>query len=313
MNYILTSILVLGCIALLASVVLYVCSKKFAVKTDPRIAQVFDLLPKANCGGCGLAGCQAMAEALVADADKGGNAGLTCPVGGSDAMGKIAALLGTSGSVGEERVAVVRCSACFVAHNVEYDGLRTCSAMHASGSGEGGCANSCLGCGDCQRACSFGAISIDEEKQIARIDEDKCAACGACAKACPRGVIELRPKGKKGRRVYVACRNQERGPVAKAACTNACIGCKKCEKECPFGAITVENNLAYIDYTLCRSCRKCVAVCPQHAIHAVGFPAPRITAPQVTGKADEAKTTTSAQAEPQAQTDTTAESTDKKQ
>jgi ferredoxin len=55
----------------------------------------------------------------------------------------------------------------------------------------------------------------------------------------------------------------------------SCIGCGKCEKECAFGAITVENNLAYIDPEKCRLCRKCEKVCPKHAIIAVNFPAPK--------------------------------------
>ena len=111
---------------------------------------------------------------------------------------------------------------------------------------------------------------------VVRCNDDKCVACGACVKACPRNIIELRNKGPKDRRVFVSCVNKDKGGVARKACKAACIGCGKCAKECPFDAITVENNLAYIDYSKCRLCRKCVGVCPTGAIHEVNFP-PRKT------------------------------------
>lgn len=113
---------------------------------------------------------------------------------------------------------------------------------------------------------------MDPQTQLPVVDNEKCVACGACVKACPRNIIELRFKGPKDRRVFVSCVNKDKGGVARKACKVACIGCGKCAKECPFGAITVENNLAYIDFTKCRLCRKCVGVCPTGAIHEVNFP-----------------------------------------
>ena len=104
------------------------------------------------------------------------------------------------------------------------------------------------------------------------IDEDKCTACGDCVKACPKNIIELRKKGKKGRRVFISCVNKDKGGPAKKSCSVACIGCKKCVKECPKDSITVENFLAYIDIETCIACRKCVAVCPTKAIHEINFP-----------------------------------------
>lgn len=279
MNYLLISVLVLGAIAVISAVVLYVCSKKFAVKTDPRVGEVYELLPKANCGGCGLAGCQAMAEALVAGADNGGVGALTCPVGGGETMARIAAVLGIECGSQEPPVAVVRCQGCQLAPIAEYDGLRTCAAMNACSTGQGGCGQGCLGCGDCVEACGFGGISINPSTGTAQVDEKLCTACGACAKACPRHIIELRPRGIKGRRVYVACRNQDKGPVAMKVCGTSCIACGKCAKECPFGAISVDGGIAYIDPQRCKSCRKCEKACPRKAILAVGFPAPRVARP----------------------------------
>ena len=276
MNFILIAVIVLGAIGLIAAVVLFVASKKFAVYEDPRIAQVAEVLPGANCGGCGFPGCSGMADALVKGADAGSLDGLSCPVGGSEVMTKVADLLGMAIANSEPMVAVVRCNGTCEhrAKIAEYAGLRTCAAMHACGAGETACGFGCLGCGDCVAACQFGAISIDPATGIPVVDEEKCTSCGACVKACPRNIIELRKKGPKGRRVFVSCVNKDKGPVAMKACAVSCIGCGKCEKECPFGAITVENNLAYIDFEKCRLCRKCVTVCPKKAILDVNFPTP---------------------------------------
>lgn len=277
MNFILIAVIVLGAIGLVSAEVLYVCSKKFAVKEDPRIGEVAALLPQANCGGCGFPGCSGLAGALVKGADAGSLDGLKCPVGGQETMGKIADLLGMAIANTDPMVAVVRCNGTCENRPriVEYSGLQTCAAMNACGAGETACGYGCLGCGDCVEACNFGAISINPQTKMAEVDENLCTSCGACVKACPRHLIELRKKGVKGRRVYVSCRNKDKGAMAMKACKVACIGCGKCEKECPFGAITVEGNLSYIDYTKCRLCRKCVAVCPTHAIVAVNFPTPK--------------------------------------
>jgi ferredoxin len=60
--------------------------------------------------------------------------------------------------------------------------------------------------------------------------------------------------------------NKEKGVDAKKNCKVACIACRKCEKACEFSAITVENNLAFIDSAKCTACLKCVAGCPTGAI-----------------------------------------------
>ncbi len=274
MDFILSAVIVLGSIALVAAVILYVCSKKFAVKEDPRLALVSEALPGANCGGCGFPGCSGMADALVKAADAGTLEGLNCPVGGADVMGKVADLLGMAIANTEPKVAVVRCNGtCELRpRTVIYDGLRTCTAMNSSSAGETGCGYGCLGCGDCVAACQFGAIVMNEKTGLPEVDEEKCTSCGACVKACPRHIIELRKRGPKSRRIYVSCVNKDKGAVAKKACQAACIGCGKCAKECKFEAITVASNVAYIDPEKCRLCRKCEAACPTGAIVAVNFP-----------------------------------------
>lgn len=185
-------------------------------------------------------------------------------------------------------VAVVRCNGtCENRVRInEYDGSVTCRIISSLYSGDTGCRFGCLGGGDCERACQFGAIRVNPETLIPEVDEEKCTACGACVRACPKGIIELRNKGPKNRRVYVSCMSQDKGAVARKACSAACIGCRKCEKVCPFGAITVENNLAYIDFNKCKLCRKCVAECPTGAIHAVNFPPKPAAAPAEEPKTD---------------------------
>jgi Na+-translocating ferredoxin:NAD+ oxidoreductase RNF subunit RnfB len=271
MNVILIAVVSLGVIALVLAAVLYMASKKFAVYEDPRIGQVAAVLPQANCGGCGYPGCSGFADACV---KAGSLEGKLCPVGGQPVMNKVAEILGLAAGEAEPKVAVVRCNGtCENRPRVNlYDGPRSCAIQSSLYGGETGCSYGCLGCGDCVVACSFGAITINPATGIAEVDEEKCTACGACAKACPKNIIEIRPKGKKSRRVYVTCVNKDKGAQARKACKVACIGCGKCVKTCPFEAITLENNLAYINPAICKSCRKCEEVCPQGTITALNFP-----------------------------------------
>ena len=303
MNFILSAVLVLGAIGLIAAVVLYACSKKFAVYEDPRIGQVQELLPGANCGGCGFAGCADMAGALVKACDSGSLDGLLCPVGGQAVMGQVSDLLGMAVANAEPKVAVVRCNGTceFRPRIAEYDGLMTCAAVNSTGQGETGCGFGCLGCGDCVRACNFDAIHINPETGIDEVDEEKCTACGGCVKACPRHIIELRKKGPKGRRVYVRFFNNDKCVVSRKNCKVACIGCGKCFRVCKFEAITIENNLSYIDPNKCRLCTKCVDECPTGAIVKVNFPVrkPRPVEP----KAEAAKPATVAAEAKQAATE----------
>lgn len=271
MNLLFLAILVLGVIGALFSVVLYFVAQKFMVVENPLIDEIADVLPGANCGGCGKAGCRAMAEAFV---EQGNMDGLRCPPGGDVVADKIATILGCVPEETEPQVAVVRCSACNTQAYAKsrYDGLKDCTAAASLYVGSNGCAFGCLGLGNCVNVCQFDAIYLDFNTGLPVVDEEKCTACGACVKACPRSVIELRNKGKNNRRVYVSCVNKEPGALARKVCQSACIGCGKCAKICPFNAIKVENNLAYIDFNLCKACRKCVNECPTGAIVAVNFP-----------------------------------------
>ena len=271
MDLILVAVISLGAIGLISAIVLFVASKKFAVYEDPRIGEVAEVLPQANCGGCGYPGCAGFAEACV---KAGSLEGKLCPVGGQPVMARVAAILGLEAASAEPKVAVVRCNGSWEhrPRTTRYDGVSSCAVANATYGGETDCTFGCLGCGDCVDACQFDAIHMNPETGLPEVDENACTACGACVKACPRRIIELRPKGKNNRRVYVSCVNKDKGAQTRKACSVGCIGCGKCVKVCPFEAITLENNLAYIDPAKCKLCRKCEAECPQGAILAVNFP-----------------------------------------
>lgn len=271
MSVVLISILTLVGLGVASALVLYMASKKFQVFEDPRIDQVEEVLPKSNCGGCGFPGCRAFAEALVKTDDI---SDLKCPVGGSATMTKVSEILGKAVADVKPQLAVVRCNgSCEHRPKLNiYDGAMSCAVAAALYGGETGCSYGCLGCGDCVVACKFDAMYMDEATGLPVVIEENCVACGKCVEACPKNIIELRNVGPKSRRIFVSCVNKDKGAVAKKACAVACIGCSKCFKVCPHEAITMADNLAYIDDDKCKLCRKCVEECPTFSIHELNFP-----------------------------------------
>jgi Na+-translocating ferredoxin:NAD+ oxidoreductase subunit B len=268
---ILFTIISLSVIGAGAAIILYFVAQKFKVYEDPRIDQVEEALPAANCGGCGYPGCRGFAEALVKADDI---SEFYCPVGGNDTMAEVAKILGKEVGAKDPLIAVVRCSGT-PEHRQrvnEYDGASSCAISASLYAGETACQYGCLGLGDCVDVCDFDAIYMDEETGLPIVVDDNCTACGACVKACPNDIIELRKKNKKDRKIFVSCVNHDKGGIARKACKVACIGCGKCVKVCPFDAITMENFLAYIDPNKCKLCRKCVPECPTGAILEINFP-----------------------------------------
>jgi Na+-translocating ferredoxin:NAD+ oxidoreductase RNF subunit RnfB len=272
MSVVLTAVVVLGVIGAGCAAILYLIGQKFRVEEDPRIQQVQDVLPAANCGGCGFPGCAGFAVACI-NADS--LTGLNCPPGGAEVMEKVAAILGRQAEAVAKKIAVLRCNGnCEERPRTNrYDGAANCAIAAALYGGETGCSFGCLGLGDCVAVCAFDAIHINPRTMLPEVVEDKCTGCDACVKKCPKNILELRKQGPKSRRIYISCANKDKGAAAKRACAVACIGCGKCVKECvKFEAITMENNLAYIDDEKCKLCRKCVSVCPTNAIVELNFP-----------------------------------------
>ena len=267
------TIAVLAGLGLILALLLFMLAKKFKVEEDPRIDEVEKVMPGANCGGCGFAGCRAFADSAVKAPNLDNH---FCPVGGNEVMKQVAAILGYEVKEKAPQVAVVRCNGtCELRPRTNtYDGAQSCKVKAALYAGDTGCSWGCLGCGDCVEACQFGALSMNPETGLPVVDESKCTACGACVKTCPKSIIELRAKGPRGMRVFVSCMNKDKGPAAKKACGAACIGCGICVKTCTHDAIVLENNIAYIDFAKCKLCRECEAMCPTGAIHGVGFPKP---------------------------------------
>lgn len=235
-------------------------AKTFEVKADERELQVRELLPGANCGGCGYPGCDGLASAIA----KGEAPANGCPVANREAHARIAAVMGTVVIEEEKKVAFVKCAGTCDKTQVKYEyyGVQDCNkAALVPGRGNKKCSYGCMGFASCVKACAFDAIHI--VNGIALVDKSKCTGCSACTVRCPNKLIEMVP-AEAGH--LVACSSFDKGKDTKAACAAGCIGCKLCVKACEFGAVSVENNLAYIDYSKCTNCGRCAAVCPVKVI-----------------------------------------------
>jgi len=256
---IVSAVAVTGGIGVVCGVLLALAAKLFQVEVDQKVIDVRNALPGANCGACGFAGCDAMANAIAS-----GQAPVNgCPVSNDEGHKKIAAIMGVNAEVADKKVAHVMCQGCdsVATKKYNYSGVLDCKAAAAIAGGNKSCDKGCLGFGNCKAVCDFEAITMVDG--LAVIDKEKCTSCGKCIEECPKAVIELVPYKNN---VIVGCHNKDFGKAVKDVCSVGCIGCKICEKNCAFDAIHVTDNLAKVDYEKCTHCMVCVEKCPTKAI-----------------------------------------------
>ncbi|MBN2885775.1 MAG: RnfABCDGE type electron transport complex subunit B [Chromatiaceae bacterium] len=239
----LTAVGFMAALGLLLALVLVLANQRLYVYEDPRIDQVEDLLPKANCGACGEAGCRTFAELLVKGEVEPGK----CTVNAKATNQRIADFLGVALGSGERRVARLACAggAHVARQRARYAGLASCRAAALVSGGGKGCAWGCLGLGDCVAVCTFGALSLDAHG-LPVVDESRCTACGDCVDVCPKDLFSLHPLS---HRLWVACKSRDAGDEAEHECEVVCTACGRCAQDSPEGLIRIENNLAVIDYS----------------------------------------------------------------
>ena len=260
MSSIIVATLAVAVIGMLIGILLVTVDKKFKVEVDEKQVAIRECLPGNNCGGCGYAGCDALASA-IANQEAPVNA---CPVGGEKVGKVIAEIMGVEAGESRRMTAFVKCAGTCekTSLNYEYTGVEDCTMVQfVPDGGAKSCSHGCLGFGTCVKACPFGAISI--QNGIAVVDKEKCKACSKCIAACPKHLIELIPYDAKH---VVACSSKDKGPVTMKACQTGCIGCGLCVKVCPSQAITVTDFHAHIDQDKCTGCGACKEKCPKKAI-----------------------------------------------
>ncbi len=265
-----TTLIVLAALGVVFGIALAIVASKFVVKVDPKVEQVRETLPGANCGACGFAGCMGYAEAVVGNPDVAVN---MCAPGKSPVAEKIAVITGKKAEKVDPKIARVFCQGgtSKSQRKFVYTGVMDCTAAVLAAGGDKSCQFGCLGYGTCMRACPFDAIRMSADN-LPVINPEKCTACGKCVAACPKQVIEL---GLASKAVVISCHSKDKGVDVKKKCQVGCIACGICVRTCPVDAIKIDNNLARIDHSKCITCGLCVRKCPTSAIRDYLTPRPK--------------------------------------
>ncbi len=210
-----TAVVLMGGMGILIGLLLAVASKIFYVWVDPKIEAVEAALPGANCGGCGLPGCSANAEAIVAGKAEPNS----CVAGGPELAETIAAIMGVSVEAKEPDIARPGCFYGVQSSdlNYHYNGLKDCRAVALLGGGVKVCRIGCIGLGTCAAACPFDAITMGPDN-LPVVDEEKCTGCGTCERVCPKHIINLSSVTRRILREYTT-----------SECTTPC------QRKCPAG------------------------------------------------------------------------------
>lgn len=255
-----TALVFLGGLTLFLAILLILANRVLYVYEDPRIEQVEDMLPHANCGACGYPGCRPFSEALVSGEALPGK----CTVSSTEGQIAISEYLGVDLGAEEKQIARLACAggANVAIKRAEYHGVETCQAASLISGGGKGCFWGCLGYADCQNVCDFDAIKMDEYS-IPQVDADKCTACGDCVDVCPKDLFSLQAESHK---LWVACKNLEMGDEVLEDCQVGCTACGKCAMDAPGDLISMVNNLPIVNYQDSQQAQIAIERCPTGAI-----------------------------------------------
>lgn len=258
MTTVILSVFILGGVGFLCAIVLAIASRIFAVKVNPHIEAIANILPGANCSGCGFPSCYAYAQNMVENGAEPNRCVLA-----TDKLDEISKVLGIKVAVAERRIATIKCQgAATTTKRYEYGGLPSCQLASLYSKGDKLCSYSCLGFGDCVELCPFDALSISE-RGTPLVNVEKCTGCGMCTTACPQNIITLIPREA---RVYIGCNSKDKGKVIRKICEIGCIKCSRCIKFCPENALSMQDSRVCIDYSRCISCGLCIEECPRKII-----------------------------------------------
>ena len=128
----------------------------------------------------------------------------------------------------------------------------------ADADGDLTCADTCVFCGLCVKACPADAIKVDRKAKSWEVDTNACIKCGACIDKCPKKSLS-----------FGGAAAAPAAPAKKSIAAvddDKCVYCAACVNECAAEAITVEGTEWKLDEEKCIGCEACVGICPADAI-----------------------------------------------